>query len=194
MDKGILDELRRRYAEPHRVHHGWARIGDMLGLAEEVAHGIAERTPFIFAVLFHNAVFDTRRADNEARSAALMRRLLAAATPVGVLARAEALILASARQEVPATEDASLRGDAALFLDIGQAELGVEEGRFDAHEAALRREYAHLTEDAYRAGRSSALQMLLWRDRIYLTDRFYLEWEKQAQRNVARAIVRLRGD
>ena len=37
----------------------------------------------------------------------------------------------------------------------------------------------------------SALRMLLWKDRIFLTDRFYLEREKRARRNIEAAIAHL---
>lgn len=191
MDAAVLAELRRRYAEPHRVHHGWDRIAGMMAAAEEVVGGIADRTAFILAVLFHNAIFDPRRPDGAAQNAALMRDMVGASTPARTLARAEALIGALARQELPDTEDASLRGDAALLLDMDLAVLGSSPEHFDEFETAWRQEHAHLREDAYRAGRSAALQMLLWRERIYRTDRYYLALERRARANIERALARL---
>lgn len=190
LDPGILADLRWRYADPARTCHDWSRVADLLAQAEELSHAIAERAPFILAILFHAAVFDRRRHDWEAASVALMRAKVG--WPAPLLDRAEALILALARGEVPETRDASLRGDAALLLDMGNAVLGEGPARFEAHEAAWRREYAHLSDDAYAAGRAAALEMLLWRDRVYRTDRFNLEREKPARRNIARAIERLR--
>jgi predicted metal-dependent HD superfamily phosphohydrolase len=165
----------------------------MLALAEEVLNGIADRQAFILGLLFRDAVCRPGRADGAAEGARLMRALLARRVPEAVLARAESMILAAARHQAAETPDPSLRGDSALFADIGLAVLGAEEARYDAYEAALRREHAHLRDDAWGAGRSASLQMLLWRDRIYLTDRFFLDREKRARRNLARAIARLRG-
>ncbi len=191
LGSGVLAELRRRYTEPHRAYHTWDRIAEMLARAEEVVGGIAGRSPFILAVLFHNAVFDRRRADGPAESAAVMRRLLGGSLAAPALDRAEALILALGRQDIPETDDPSLRGDAALLLDMDHAVLGAEPARFAAYEAGYRQEYAHLSEDAYRDGRSSALQMLLWRERIYRTDRYYLERERRARRNIEDLVDRL---
>lgn len=162
----------------------------MLAEAEEISHGLGDRTAFVLAVLFHRAVFDRRIQDAAERSVALMRRMLAG---VGAarLARAEALILALARQQVPATPDPSLRGDAALLLDMDNAVLGTPPAEFARHEADFRAEYAHLDEDAYASGRCAALRMLLWRERIYLTDRYYLEREKRARRNIEQLLRRL---
>jgi len=192
LDPAIVAELRRRHAEPHRAWHGWERVAGMLARAEELAHAVAEPPAFVLAVLFHTAVFDRRRADWPQASAALMRDM--APAPPAVLDRAEALILSLGRQELPETRDPSLRGDAALLLDLDHAPLGEPAAAFAAHEAAFRREYAHLSDDAYGAGRAAALEMLLWRDRVFLTDRFYLEREKAARRNIAGAIAGLRGE
>jgi predicted metal-dependent HD superfamily phosphohydrolase len=190
LDPGILADLRWRYADPSRTCHDWSRVADLLAHAEDLSHAVAERAPFILAILFHAAVFDRRRHDWDEASVALMRSKVG--WPAPLLDRAAALVRALARGELPETRDASLRGDAALLLDMDNAVLGEAPARFDAHEAAWRREYAHLSDDAYAAGRAAALEMLLWRERVYRTDRFHLEREKPARRNIARAIERLR--
>lgn len=159
-------------------------------MTEDVAHGVADRPAFLLAVLFHTAVFDRTRPDAVAESTALMRRVSA---PSARLDRAAALIGAWARQEVPRTEDPSLRGDAALLLDMDNAPLGAPPAEYDAYEAAIRRESAHLGEEAWADGRSSALRMTLWRERIYRTDRFFLERERRARRNIEATLARFEG-
>lgn len=190
LDPATMADLRWRYADPSRSWHNWDRVAEMLGMAEELAHAIAERAPFILAILYHAAVFDRRRHDWDAESVALMRSRVR--WPVPLLDRAEALIRSLASGEPPASRDPSLRGDAALLLDMDNAVLGDTAPRFEAHEAAWRQEYRHLKDDAYAAGRTAALEMLLWRERVYLTDRFHLEREKRARRNIEALIERLR--
>jgi predicted metal-dependent HD superfamily phosphohydrolase len=185
----VFDDLRRRYAEPHRKACRWDRIGELLRCAEDVVNGIAEPPAFILAILFHKAVFSPRTVDSAARSAALMVGSLGARMPARTLERATALIHAIGEGEIPETDDPSLRGDAALLLDFDHAVLGAEPHRFAAHEAALREEAEHLTEERYRMARAAALRMLLWKDRIFLTDRFYLEREKRARRNIESAMA-----
>src|SRR5690349_20375304 len=117
-----MADLRWRYADPARSWHNWDRVAALLGMAEDLSHAVAERAPFILAVLYHAAVFDRRRHDWDAASVALMRATLR--LPAPVLDRAEALILAMARGALPAARDPSLRGDAALLLDMDNAVLG----------------------------------------------------------------------
>ncbi len=164
----------------------------MLAEAEEIAHGIGDRPAFLLAVLFHTAVFDRREPGHAAASIALMRRRLTA-TLVPRLDRAEALILAWARQEVPQTEDPSLRADAALLLDMDNAVLGAPAAEYEAYEAAIRRESPHLTEYGWQDGRAAALRLTLWRDRIYRTDRYFLACERRARRNLEATLTRLEG-
>lgn len=187
----ILADLRHRYAEPHRKAHTWSRVGELLQFAEDVVGGIAERPAFILAILFHKAVFAARAIDSAVRSVELMHASIGTTVPMRVQDRAEALILAIDEREVPETNDPSLRGDAALLLDFDNAVLGSDAQRFAEHEEALRAEAAHLPAERYRMARCAALRMLLWKDRIFLTDRFYLEREKRARRNIETAIAHL---
>jgi len=188
----LLAELQRRYAEPHRHAHRWPRVTAMLAEAEEVAQAVAERSAFVLAVLFHRAVFDRRIGNGGEQSGKLMRQMLAGA-PERLLARAEALIMAVQRRELPETADPSLRGDAALLLDMDHAVLGAPSADFAVYEAGCRAEYAHLGDDAYAAGRCAELRLLLWRERIFLTDRYYLEYERRARRNIAGLLEGLGG-
>jgi predicted metal-dependent HD superfamily phosphohydrolase len=186
-----LADLRHRHAEPHRKLHTWDRVGELLQFAEDVVNGIAERPAFILAILFHKSVFTPRATDSATRSVELMRTSIGASAPPGTLDRAEALIRAIDEREVPETDDPSLRGDAALLLDFDNAVLGDDARRFSEYEEALRQEAAHLPAERYRMARSAALQMLLWKNRIFHTDRFYLEREKRARRNIEGAIAHL---
>jgi predicted metal-dependent HD superfamily phosphohydrolase len=193
MTPAILADLRHRHAEPHRAWHDWNRVAEILAMAEELAPAIADKPAFIIAVMFHSAIFDRAVPGQAEASVALMRRHLSPLMPPHMLDRAETLIHAVTRQELPETEDPSLRGDAALLLDMDNAILGEAPPRYDAHEAAIRREFAHLSDDRYAFGRIAALRMLLWRDRIFRTDRFYLDREKRARRNIEATLRRLEG-
>jgi predicted metal-dependent HD superfamily phosphohydrolase len=186
----LLAELRHRHEEPHRHHHRWDRVAGMVAEAEEIAHGIGDRTAFLLALLFHTAVFDRREPGHAEASVALMRRRLPDA-PAAWLARAEALILAWARQAVPETDDPSLRADAALLLDMDGAVLGAPAPEYEVYEAAIRRESPHLTEERWGDGRATALRLVLWRDRIYRTDRYFLLCERRARRNLEATLTRL---
>jgi predicted metal-dependent HD superfamily phosphohydrolase len=184
LDDAILQELKARYAEPHRAYHTWKHVEDMLGRLPPIAGRLSDRDAFELAILFHDAVYDPKAGDNEEQSAALMRRELAGRVPPTVLDAAEALILATK------THRPGAHADAPFLIDIDLAILGAPAAAFDAYDAAIRKEYAHVPDAAYRTGRTKVLRTFLDRERIFLTAAF-APLEACARDNLKRAIAQL---
>jgi predicted metal-dependent HD superfamily phosphohydrolase len=184
----IFAELQARYAEPHRAYHDWTHIEHMLELAEEVRSEISDWDAFTAAILFHDAIYDPRSSDNERRSADLMITQMTGKLSPDALRRIEALIMATAGHVLPEGDD-DLRKDAALFLDIDLSILGASPEKFAVYDTAIRTEYRHVPEDAYRQGRRAVLKTFLDRDRLYLTDVFSARFDTQARINLAAAIA-----
>ena len=69
----LLPVLLARYAEPHRIYHGVDHIAALARLFVEVDHGPGWRSPIEvrLAILFHDAIYEPGRPDNEDRSANL---------------------------------------------------------------------------------------------------------------------------
>ncbi|WP_159994656.1 hypothetical protein [Roseomonas sp. 18066] len=181
----ILADLRARYARPGRAYHAWPHIEGMLARAAMLSP--AEPLSFTLAILFHDAVYDPRARDNERQSAALMRHVLAGYVDAALLDRADALILATETHRLP-PGDAALVADAALFLDLDLAILAGDPAAFSTYDAAIRREYAHVPEADYRAGRRAVLQKFLDRERIFFSDALGPEAEAVARKNLRAAI------
>jgi predicted metal-dependent HD superfamily phosphohydrolase len=100
-DSGFHD-LVTRYAEAHRRYHTTQHLSECLGLWRRV-RGLASRPGEVaIALWFHDAVYDTRRQDNEERSADLARDAVTrAGVPSAVGARVHALIMATRHDAVP---------------------------------------------------------------------------------------------
>src|SRR5581483_3578417 len=64
-------ELAAAYSAPGRYYHTFEHIAEMLGLLQIHHRRAADPTTVQLAVWFHDAVYDSRRSDNEARSADL---------------------------------------------------------------------------------------------------------------------------
>ena len=193
----VFADLERRHGDPGRHYHTLAHVADCL-VELDSAPTLCDRTDAVeLALWFHDAVYDPRAADNEARSAALLRE---AGSRLGLdpalAARAEALVTATAHLAgggiLPddATPGPSRR-DREAIRDIDLAILGAPRDRFDAYETAVRREYAYLPDPEWRSGRSRVLRMFLDMPRIYLTDPFHDRRETPARRNLADALARL---
>src|SRR5262245_22928021 len=74
----LLPDLAARYAEPHRAYHGIDHIAALARLFVEVADGPGWHRPLEvqLAMLFHDAIYEPGRPDNEDRSADLAGSML----------------------------------------------------------------------------------------------------------------------
>lgn len=182
----VWDDLNRRYAEPHRAYHTLFHLEECFARFEE-AEPLAERPGEVLVALwYHDAVYDTHAADNEARSAELA---IGALGPTGAdeatRHRVVDLILATRHDKAPHT------GDAALIADIDLAILGASESRFEEYEAQIRREYSWVPEPLFRETRARLLSAWLDRPAIYATEQFRKRFEAPARRNLRRSVSRL---
>ena len=187
----IRAELVRAYAAPSRHYHTLRHIEALLDLAQTCADVITDLDAVEAAIWFHDAIYDTRRPDNEDKSADLaVARLTGTAAPDRI-ARIAAMIRATADHRVRDFVDPCDTQDCALFLDMDLAILGASPAEFDAYEAAVRREYDWVTEPQWRAGRREVLAGFLARPAIYAAAQFRASHEAAARRNLAHAITRL---
>ncbi len=182
----VLETLVEKYSEPARAYHNSAHIDFCLHQLDDVSTHLAEPHLVEMAIWFHDAIYEARAADNEARSAAWAVEVLrtAGAEPHQTQ-RVRELILATSHTQ-PATD-----ADMALLLDIDLAILGQAAAQFDQYETAIRQEYAWVPLERYISGRGQVLQSFLERPRIYTSPHFYRRYEEPARANLARALADL---
>jgi predicted metal-dependent HD superfamily phosphohydrolase len=186
--ESTLEELVRAYAEPHRYYHTLDHIADLLLLLE--GHGGASDAAAVkLAILFHDAVYDPARHDNEAASANLaVRQLSALGFPRPLLGKVERYILATQHGAAPqATGDADLN----TLLDLDLSVLAAAPDRYRAYALAIRQEYAAVPDTLYRPGRRCVLEGFLARPQIYRIERLRTLWEAAARANLSGEIAAL---
>jgi predicted metal-dependent HD superfamily phosphohydrolase len=183
----LLEALLAAWGEPHRKYHTTQHLAECLALFEQ-DRALAERPGEVaLALWFHDAVYDTRRHDNEAASAAWASRVLSdAGADAAVAARVHALILATRHDETPATPDAR------LLVDIDLAILGAAPARFDDYERQIRDEYGFVPEPVFRAKRAAILRGFLERPALFSTAAYAARLGPPARANLAGVIARLR--
>ncbi|WP_374570068.1 phosphohydrolase [Phenylobacterium sp.] len=180
--------LEAAYAEPHRRYHGRAHIDACLALLDQV-DGLsgADRRLLTWAIWWHDAVYDPKAPDNEARSAEMARRDLAG-LGVGPAEREEVarLIGLTAGHAVAAGDRLG-----AILVSIDLAILGATASAYDAYARDVRAEYAHVPEAAWRTGRARVLKAFLDAPAIYADPGFAGRLEAQARANVERELAGL---
>lgn len=181
----VRDELIARYGEPHRRYHTMAHIEDCLAqVATSVDLTDDQRELLEAAIWFHDAVYDPARGDNEAESARLARdRLTVACAPEPFIKDIERLILLTAGHSV---EPGDRLGARLVSIDLSILGAGPE--RYDAYARAIREEYAHVPEPAWRAGRAMVMGRFLEPPRLYPDPVWAERYETLARANIRREI------
>jgi predicted metal-dependent HD superfamily phosphohydrolase len=187
----IRAELTGAYTAPDRHYHDLGHIATLLDLARGQAANLSDPEAVEAAIWFHDAVYDTHRHDNEAKSAALAGAMLRGAIADERLDRIAVMIRATAGHILPDLADAGASRDCALFLDMDLAILGGPPETFAAYERAVRREYGWVPEPLWIAGRRKVLESFLARATIYATPQFRASHETPARANLKHALTAL---
>jgi predicted metal-dependent HD superfamily phosphohydrolase len=161
----IPPEVLQRYAEPHRRYHTVRHLRAVLGALTRWC-STALPPSLLLAALWHDAVYDPKAHDNEEQSAALVSDR-----------RAQQLILATKKHEpLDSGQDMSPLLDADLWI------LGAPPRVYRRYATLIRQEYAHVSDDDYRAGRAAVLERFLQRPRLYFGE--FPEREARARENL----------
>jgi len=179
------------YSAPDRHYHNLAHIEALLTLMRSHARALSDPESVEAAIWFHDAVYDTRQHDNEAKSAELAAERLDGLLSPDRIDRIAAMIRATAGHAVPDRFDDTARRDCALFLDMDLAILGSTPDAFAAYESAVRREYDWVPDALWIQGRRKVLQGFLARPTIFASPQFQASHEAAARRNLARSLEQL---
>jgi predicted metal-dependent HD superfamily phosphohydrolase len=196
-----IGDVIRRHREPHRRYHSLTHVASVLRAAQELidadaaapdvddrerdADATLDVDAILVAAIFHDAVYDTRSADNEARSAHL------AADAVAMLGwEPERCDLVSRLVLATATHEPADRIEAVL-LDADLSILGADPATYVRYVAGVRAEYDHVDDQAWCSGRGEVLRRFLDRPHIYATDVMRARAEARARANLTDELAAL---
>ena len=178
----VFRELQKMYREADRFYHTEQHVVECLRALDRHVLVAGNPAEIELAIWFHDAVYDPRKSDNEARSAALARRtLLSVGVGAESVGRIASMILATRTHRAQGS-------DAELMLDIDLEILGQPQAIFWQYDQAIRKEYAWVPEAQYLSARARVLQGFLERSSIYCTAAFREAREQQARLNIERRL------
>ncbi len=180
---GAYADLVARHREPGRHHHVLAHTSGVVDAVLAIHGNGDDWATTVLAAWYHDAVYDPRAGGgaNEGASAVLARRALesmgASHSATGEVCR---LICLTADHD-PCPGDRN----GALLCDADLAVLASDEEGYLAYATAVRAEYAHVDDDAWRTGRRTVLRSFLDRPRIFRTMTGRERWESRARINIS---------
>ena len=179
------NDLIARHREAHRHYHTLVHLDDCLTQSRAIRALFEHAGEVEFALWFHDAIYDTRKSDNEQRCADWARQsALAGGVDASAAQRIHALVMATRHAALPATPDA------ALLVDIDLSILGADSIRFDAYEQEIRREYHWVPVFMFNFKRRQLLREFLTRKHIYTSAEYQQRLETQARANLTRSVAR----
>jgi predicted metal-dependent HD superfamily phosphohydrolase len=187
-------DLLRRYAEPHRAYHDGTHLAEVLSGVALLADHAADLPVVVAAAWWHDAVYDVAApaGRNEEASAELAAQVLAGWSVDGGVERGRAARVAELVRMTAAHDPAPDDRDGQVLSDADLAVLASGPQRYRRYVAGVRREYAHVPDDAFAAGRAAVLRDLLAHERLYRTPLGFARWEEAARANLARELAGLR--
>ena len=178
--------LLSRWAEPQRQYHDVTHLSAVLEVIDRHAALAPHPDRVRVAAWLHDAIYDPEALGdaNERDSAEFAEGLLTTlGAPAGVAAEVARLVGLTAGHAT-GEDDA----DGELLCDADLAILAADEDRYAAYTAAIRREYAHVPDDAFRDGRAQVLKALLELPSIYRHQPLRDAWEAKARANLEREL------
>lgn len=174
------------WSEPHRRYHCVDHLRDVLAGVEELADYAADADAVRFAAWYHDSVYNGL-PDDEERSAQRaevdLARLGVAPALVDEVARLVRMTIG--HDPAPGDRNGEVLSDADL------AALAVPCESYRHNTAAIRAEYAHVPDDAFRKGRTQVLVALLEGPGVFRTPAGRRRWEESARRNLRAELAAL---
>jgi predicted metal-dependent HD superfamily phosphohydrolase len=185
-EPALRDELLEAYADPGRGYHDTRHLTEVLDRLDELAAAGTsfDRLPVGLAAWFHDGVYDGHPGDEE-RSASWAETALAGREPELVAEVARLVRLTETHR--PAADDPN----GCALSDADLAILAAPAPRYAEYVADVRREYAHVSDDDFRAGRAAVLIDLLAKPRLFQTAHALERWEPAARANVEAEVAGL---
>ncbi len=188
------EDLRARleaaYADPGRSYHDTRHLAEVLARIGEVLDAEApsvDREALLLAAWFHDAVYDGRPGAEERSAQWAERALPEVGVPPERVAEVARLVRLTEHHR-PAPDDAA----GAVLSDADLAILAADRDRYAEYTTAVRREYAHVPDAEFAAGRASVLATLLEAPSLFHTGHGRERWEQRARANVRAELGRLR--
>lgn len=182
----LWKEIEQHYSTSSRPYHNLKHLEFMLKLALQYRDQIKDPDSLMFAIFYHDFIYEVGNKNNEQKSADMASERLA---QLGLSDEK----IKRVSQQVVATRHHQTNGDSdtRFLLDSDLAVLGAEAKAYQEYARNIQKEYSRYTGFLYRRGRQKVLQYFLDRERIFHTDDFHRKYEQQARHNLQQEILSL---
>lgn len=173
------DEISDHYSDPERTYHNFSHLVAMMNRYDQCQEEIDDKDCLLFAIFYHDIIYQFGQNDNEVKSAELaVNRLTDLGLTEEKVHRCYELIVATK------SHDRDDDKDVRFMLDIDIGVLAETKDDYLRYTSEIRKEYRMYSDEEYRKGRILVLQRFLEMPRIFKSDFFHQKHEEQARINL----------
>ncbi len=187
LEEAMFADLVAHYENDGRHYHDLKHIHNLLEAIDDMSAQADDLTAIQLAAWYHDVIYEIFASDNEAKSAVYAGRVLKkAGFPEEIVNTVMRMIEAT---EI--SKDPPDHVDFKILLDADLATLASDHEYYDENTRAIRKEFSFVPDEEYLPARKKLLKKFLRRDRIFLTEKMYKEFEEKARQNILREISTL---
>ena len=180
-------QLVQSYTQPQRFYHNLVHVHRCLERFKEIRQFADNPDALMFALFYHDIIYNTHATDNEEKSAEFARDTLRdAGVPETFVSSVYNLILNTKHNQIPT------QNDHKLMVDIDLAEFGFSPEQVIENSNDIRQEYSWVAEENYRKERAKILNSFLSRPSLFCHYYFINKYECAAQPNLKSLLAQLR--
>ncbi|MFN8075393.1 MAG: hypothetical protein U0Q15_08250 [Kineosporiaceae bacterium] len=173
------ERLLAAWGDPGRGYHDVRHLAEVLDRADDLDAQARDGVAVRLALWFHDAVYRGAPDDEEASAVLAEHELSALGVPAPLVAEVARLVRLTASHD-PAPGDP----DGCVVTDCDLAILAAPPQRYADYVAGVRRDWAHVDDAAFAAGRSAVLRDLLGREHLFRTAAGAARWDAAARANL----------
>ncbi|MNE29996.1 hypothetical protein D3C80_1234930 [compost metagenome] len=179
----LWSEIEMAYTSSERYYHNLSHLQAVYDEIKEQDNLVGDINTMLFALFYHDFVYDPLKSDNELQSANFAKqRLEQIGCQQNIIDKCYSLIMATKGHN--RVED----NDINMFTDADISILGKDWETYLAYSQSIRKEYQIYPDEIYYPGRAKVLTHFLSMEAIYKTDDFHTKYEKQAKANLLREL------
>jgi predicted metal-dependent HD superfamily phosphohydrolase len=180
----LWKEIVKKYSKRRRHYHNLEHIFDIVNKYYfNFEHKLKRPDEVLFAIFYHDLIYDIGKDDNEVHSGVFMdARLKPTKLTENQLSFIFECIHSTRNHKMNLVQDVN------YMLDFDMAILGQTWSEYSRYRKAVRKEYRIYPNCMYNAGRIKVLKSFLSQDRIFNTDDFYNLYEEQARENIQKEL------
>ena len=181
----LRGEVLTQYRQPDPAYHTLSHALRVLADVKKFSHwwGVDDYGAVQLAALLHDVVYDTRSAENEAKSAEFTVWWGQALGIAPIVYTQAAEIIRATQSHAPSDS-----ADTRPVLDADLLILAAPPEWYETYRRSIRREYGWAPEPDWNTGRRRVLEGFLERDQIYQTAKLSAALEAPARANLQREL------